>query len=261
MRRTRKIRRSRKNIRNRKGRKGKKGGNIPKLHYITLSTIEKPELDRLKNSASKHGFEVTVLGLEHQTSYKNKQNQDRAFAIKTKVIKNYIKDKNDNDILLYTDAWDVLVYQGSLALLLEKYNKFNKSVVFSAEKNLWPDNPRSNEYADTRDKPFPYLNAGAFMGKIGALKKYCAEYTKNNNNSDRTIDQLFWSNIYLSNKNDVGLDTNAEIFLSLHNTSESNHIFENNIFTYKETNTQPIFIHANGPNKEKLDVFVKNFKT
>jgi len=257
MRRTRKIRRSRKNIRNRKG---KKGGNIPKLHYITLSTIEKPELDRLKKSASKHGFEVTVLGLEHQTSYKNKQNQDRAFAIKTKVIKNYIKDKNDNDILLYTDAWDVLVYQGSLALLLEKYNKFNKSIVFSAEKNLWPDNPRASEYGDTKDKPFPYLNAGAFIGKIGALKKYCEEYTKNNNNSDRTIDQLFWSDVYLSNKNDIGLDTQAEIFLSLFNTSDGNYIFENNNFTYKETNTQPIFIHANGPNKEKLDVFVNNLK-
>jgi len=235
-------------------RKRIKGGMNNPIKYVIVSTIMNDNVKLLKKSAESHGFDITILGLNNNVAYNDKR---KGYAAKLKLFKKYLQETNDTDIILFTDAWDVLVVNSNPSVLLEKYNSFNKPIVFGAEKNLWPPNSRENEYADTLQYAFPYLNSGGFIGKAQYLKQYINSYTKNSNSEDITDDQYFWTNIYLSNKDNICLDTNAKIFLNLQDTKISDYDFTDNIFTYKETLTQPIFVHANGNGKEggRFDTF------
>jgi GR25 family glycosyltransferase involved in LPS biosynthesis len=234
------------------------GGKEEIIHYITVSTKDTPELQRLLESGKKFNWDITVLGLEMDTTeFRNMDIYNRNFQMKLYLVKDYLKNLNDNDIVLFSDAWDVVVI-GTKETILEKYKKFKKPIVISAEKTCWPDKDRANQY-DTLEEPFPYVNSGGYIGTVKALKTIFENYNNEDNIQKQIIkpidDQRFWTNMYFKYRDLIGLDTIAEIFLSLFDTNISNYNFDNNIFTYKETNTNPIIIHGNGHHKDKLNNF------
>ena len=252
------------------------GGNEEQIHYITVSTKDTPELQRLLDSGKKFKWDIKVLGLEMDTTeFRNMDIYNRNFQMKLYLVKDYLKNLNDNDIVLFSDAWDVVVI-GTKETILEKYKKFKKPIVISAEKTCWPDKDRANEY-DTLEEPFPYINSGGYIGTVKALKTIFENYNNEENTMQQGVkhlddrsslkentmqqgvkhldDQRFWTNMYFKYRDLIGLDTKAEIFLSLFDTNVSNYNFDNKIFTYKETNTNPIIIHGNGHHKDKLNNF------
>jgi len=220
------------------------------FHAITVSTKAHIRLDNLIRSAKNHGFNYTILGLEENTIFSN---QNEAFTYKLNKLKEYVNNLDPNDIVLSTDAWDVVLVNGNPKLLYERYIKFNKPIVFSAEKNLILQVTNKRNEFDL-NTPFPYLNGGGLIGKAGVIKELIDTHLLNNNGKyiDGN-DQVVWTYIYLENKDLIALDTKAEIFLSLYMTNPNNYDFTNNIFTYKETNTQPLIIHGNGHQYEFLD--------
>ena len=223
------------------------------LHYITVSTKDTPDLQRLIKSAKKYDWNLEVLGLELDTTDLGHSNGAK-FGMKLKNPKNYVKDLNPEDIVLFSDAWDVVVVS-TKDKLMEKYKTFNKDIVFSAENVCWPDGSREPEYADTMNEPFPFLNSGGYVGKAGVIKELL-----NNYNDDEVDDQRFWTDMYLKNRDKIVLDTKADIFLSMHDVKTEDFQFDNGIFTYKETNTNPILVHGNGTSKGHLDIFTDNLQ-
>lgn len=234
--------------------KKKQNGGGETIHYITVSTKDTPELQRLVKSAKKYGWNLEVLGLDLDTTNLG-HSKGGKFGMKLKYPKEYIKTKNDNDIILFSDAWDVMVV-GTPEQLINKYKSFNKDIVFSAENACWPDGSREPEYVDTKNEAFPYLNSGGYVGKVSTLK----EIFNNYNDGDEIDDQRFWTDMYFKNRDKIVLDTKAEIFLSMHDVKEEDLLFDNNIFTYKETNTNPILVHGNGTSKSLLDIFVSKIQ-
>ena len=227
-----------------------KGGQAQIIHYVVVSTKDTPELHRLLNSGKKFGWDIDVLGLEMNTDeFKHTNIHNRNFEIKLYLIKDYLKKLNDNDLLLLSDAWDVLVI-GTKEQVLEKYKKFNMPIVVSAEKMCWPDKDRASQY-NTLQEAFPYLNSGGYIGTVKALKTVFENY----NNEKIVDDQRFWTDMYFKYKDLIVLDTKAEIFISLMKTDVNNYKFENSVFTYKETGTNPLIIHGNGWQKDKLNLF------
>ena len=235
-------------------------GGAEKIHYITISTKDTPELQRLIQSAKKYDLNIDVLGLEldrRNLGHLQKLNdnlQGGKFGIKLKYPKEYLKDKNPDDILLFTDAWDVVVANNPNTLL-EKYKKFNKDIVFSAENALWPDVSREANYKNSKDEPFPYINSGGYIGKVGVIRDLL-----NNYNGEDIDDQRFWTDIYFKNRDKIVLDTKAEIFLSMHAINHEDLLFDNNVFTYKETGTQPIIAHGNGTSKDLVKIFTEKLQ-
>ena len=224
------------------------------VSYFTVSTKDTPELQRLKTSAEKHGWNLDILGLEENTESlgwedkNNKTGNYGNFSIKLNKEIEYVSKKNPEDIVLFTDAWDVICL-GDCATLYERYKTFNKDLVFGAEKQCSPDGEKKTMYAN-QDVPFPYLNSGFFVGKAGVIKKYLMQYK-----GEKMNDQLFWTDIYLANQDAIALDSNATLVLNTWDTDGKYYEFANNIFTYTETGTQPLFVHANGHIKDKLDLF------
>lgn len=223
-----------------------KGGQACLISYCTVSTKDTPELQRLKKSAEKYEWKLDVLGME-QNSDKFGWGDGGNFSIKLIKQIEYVATKNYDDIVLFTDAWDVICI-GNCATLYEKFMSFNKDLVFGAEKMCAPDEGKASLYK-TENVEFKYLNSGFFIGKAGVIKKYLEQYK-----NEKINDQLFWTNIYLENQDAIALDTNATLVLNLWDTDMNAYKIDNG-FTYTITNTQPVFIHANGLIKERLNLF------
>ena len=69
----------------------------------------------------------------------------------------------DDVILLFTDAFDVLV--GATAQrIIQVYKSFRSPIVFSAERVCWPDADAAGKYENVQGQAskysFPYLNSG-----------------------------------------------------------------------------------------------------
>eukprot|EP00667_Euglena_gracilis_P030153 EG_transcript_41190 len=88
-----------------------------------------------------------------------------------------------NDLVVYLDAYDVLL-QRKASLLLRAYERLARpprTIAFCGDSNCWPFQPAGFR-AHTRHTPLdicektwrpglrPYLNAGAFMGPLADLR-------------------------------------------------------------------------------------------
>lgn len=238
----RKTRKTRNNKRKTRKTRKQKGGQVDILHYITISTKDTPDLQRLVSSAKKHGWDLNIIGLEMNTSDLGHAN--KKFGMKLRLVKEYLAKCNPEDLLLFTDAWDVLVF-GTKEEVLERYKKFNKSIVFNAEVYCWPDEARKSEY-DTLNEEFPYLNSGGYIGKVKDIASCLANY----NNEEDIDDQRFWTDQYFKFKDLITLDHKNEIFVCTSGTDRINYSIENNRLKYK--NAYPLILHANGSGKEKF---------
>jgi GR25 family glycosyltransferase involved in LPS biosynthesis len=247
-RKTRKLKRKSKRKTKNKTKRKQKGGQVETLHYITISTKDTLDLQRLVSSAKKNSWDLKVLGLEMDTASLGHAN--KKFGMKLRLVKEYLLSCNPKDLLLFTDAWDVLVF-GTKEEVLERFKKFNKSIVFNAEKFCWPDEARKNEY-DTLSEEFPFLNSGGYIGKVKDIATCLANYY----NEEDIDDQRFWTDQYMTNKDIIGLDHNNEIFVCSAGTDIKDYSFENNKLKYKSA--YPLILHANGPGKEQFLTLTQN---
>ena len=217
-----------------------KGGNDTKIHYMTISTKDKPELQSLIKSAEKYNWDLKVKGMEmatNQLGHKNKQ-----FGMKLREVKKFLKECDSEDLLLFTDAWDVNIY-GTKEEMLERYKTFNTSIIFNAEKFCWPDESRKNEY-DSLNEEFPFLNSGGCIGKVKDLTLCLNDY----NNEDDIDDQRFWTDQYFKHRDLIKLDFKNKIFICTTSTDRADYSIENGKLKYKDR--YPIVLHRNGPGKD-----------
>ncbi len=215
------------------------------LYYITIATKPHAVLEKIKEKIVKNKEKIIVLG-ENENRYIG-WNAYGNFGIKLKEVKLYLKNEylNEDDIILFTDAYDV-IYYGNIEEIKEKYKKMNSPIIFGCEKECNP-NPNLSNYYGNKDKEFPYLNSGLFIGNVKALRECLKEYSYN----DKDDDQLFWTYMYLNNESIIKLDYENEIFLNTHNINENELIKINERITYK--NKVPCFVHVNGYDKSLLN--------
>ena len=129
------------------------------------------------------------------------------------------------------------------------YKSFNKDIVFGGETifgALYDLSTIATIFKYDLSKAFPYLNAGVVIGRAGTIRELIDKYTQKEI-SDSVDDQILWRKIYLENKDKIAVDSKAKLVLNTCLTSKKNYVYEDNIFTYKGTNTQPSIIHAQGP--------------
>ena len=79
--------------------------------------------------------------------------------------------------------------------IIDKYNTFNKPIIFGAETTCSPDKRMIQYYFNINTK-FPFLNSGLYIGKVWALKECLKDYKYN----DQHDDQLFWTQTFFNIK-------------------------------------------------------------
>ena len=223
---------------------------MQKLYYITIATKPHKVLEKLLERVYKNKEEIEVLGINEnrQIGWENQQR----FGVKLREVSDFLKRPylNPNDIVLFTDAYDV-AYFGTQQEILERFFTFQYPIVFGCEKDCHPDPNRKKEYKKT-DEEFSFLNSGMFIGRVDALQKCILNYHYN----DTDDDQRFWTTQYFEKPELITLDYNNTLFLNTSGFNEKLFIFdiENNITFYKCKN--PLFIHVNGPEKSFINKLV-----
>jgi len=170
---------------------------------------------------------------------------DKGMGYKIILLKIFLDELADDELVLFTDAHDVHL-SGSHKEIEEKFLEFGSDIVFAAEKNCWPVKAMETQYHTYHDRylKYKYLNSGAFIGRVGPLKKFI---NKNFHTvSGGTDDQTYYTQLYLAHqtqRNLVRLDTRCEIFQCLFLASFD---IDEDRCTNRVTGTRPLVWHSNG---------------
>jgi hypothetical protein len=220
-----------------------------KFYYITIATKPHPILDNIKKRIEKQKESIIVLG-KQENRYIGWQSSGN-FGIKLKEVHSFIirPELNDNDIVLFTDAYDV-IYCGNQTEIIKRYLEFNKPIVFGCETTCNPD-PKQEKNYKFKDTVFPYLNSGLFIGRVSALRQCIGKYKYN----DRHDDQFYWTLQFFNKPELITLDYNNSIFLNTYGMNHTEIQYDGKTAIYKSSN--PLIVHVNGPDKSELNYFLK----
>jgi hypothetical protein len=171
-------------------------------------------------------------------------------GMKVNLLRDFIADKRDEDVILFTDAYDVF-YADDFDTIVKRYLSFDTEVVFSAEKYCYPDESLADQFPST-EYPYKYLNSGTFIGRIRTIKKMLEEGIE-----DSDDDQLFYQKKFLSGKFDAKLDNEQYIFT----THDDSVIKRGNQLFNPNTNCYGCIYHGNGgeSSKAKFDQLFNQF--
>ena len=126
----------------------------------------------------------------------------------------FLQDKHDTTTWIFLDA-DILVNWNLIHNKLESYN-FSNKVTVSADPCCWIGRDCSKTDADhfypVLESETPFINAGAYAGPVGLLRKLLAHIVFVCNSKD---DQYCMTHAYLNNIVPMTIDTDQHIFGSL----------------------------------------------
>lgn len=227
-----------------------------KVHPITIGTDRKKCSD-MNTSANLKGIYPKNLG--NNVEWKGTDMVGPGGGHKVNLLRDYIKDLPDYDVVLFTDAYDVL-YNDDLESITRRYIGYNSKVVFAAESNCWPDPSLAEQFEDIErtgdeDTKYKYLNSGLFIAQVGELKKMLDD----DDVEDDGDDQLYYQKIFLSGKYDIRLDYESYI-LQCHEPEMR--FSENGQFYNPITNCCACIYHGNGDDiaKKKYDSMATTIK-
>jgi hypothetical protein len=230
----------------------------------------------LKPSSLAFNLDLIILTTDQQR-YRNHRYKDH-------ILLQYLENVSDDEIIFFTDGYDAMFIGGEKEILC-KYYKTGKTLLFSAEQNCWPDPSLSEKYP-SQQSPFKYLCSGGFIGNAGYIKGKIAEKLETDSILKYSFsNQIYWSEQFLRNQPEIGLDTGCEIFttlsseldfsflktpgdhLSVDNYKDSKEKWFNANFSFKnfrmhvvQTASTPCHIHVNGPGKFLAQKIADNFK-
>ena len=115
-----------------------------KVHAVTCGTDRK-KCTYVNTSARKYGIDIVNVGTNIE--WQGTDMSALGGGMKINLMKDYVKDLHDDDIILFTDAYDVF-YADDLATITERFLEFGKEIVFSGELICWPHEQLSLEFQD-----------------------------------------------------------------------------------------------------------------
>lgn len=148
---------------------------VNKFYAVTVATKKGGYYDCLIQSCKTNNIDLVTLGWGDKW---------QGFAWRWKLYKDFIKNLNDNDIVLWIDAYDVLIMDKK-RIIINKFKKFNTGVVFGADESII-----SNVAFNNCNKPI--LNGGSHIGYAKYIKVLVELMLDNNlstkwNNDDQNM--------------------------------------------------------------------------
>jgi hypothetical protein len=172
---------------------------------------------------------------------------DKLYFYKIPKVLEYIKEKilGNYDYILFLDATDTNFYS-SPNNIIDLFLSKNCSIIFGAEKGLWPNTSYTHLYESKNiNSEYKYLNSGTYFGFTEKIIKHM-ETIIDKGYENGIDDQGKWTIEYLLS-NDIIIDYNCEFFMS---SFESKKYFEIENNKVKLLLYNPIVIHDNGPHND-----------
>lgn len=189
----------------------------PRLLVASVSSSPHPQLAQLRLSVQRCGYRLDTLGMGETW---------RGLGSKIALLAEYLQHQNDNDLILFVDAYDVLLLEPA-SQIVRTFMAFGKHdvVFFGAETNCAPDRALHLLYPPRlHETPFRYLNSGSYLGSVFAVKAMLRDVATDVAQSHvafggdpfRFDDQRWFARFALANPERVELDTKAAFFHTLH---------------------------------------------
>lgn len=219
-----------------------------RTHIVTVGTDQKKSEKLFDSSMVQH---IYPLNLGKGVEWKGTDMSGPGGGMKLNLIREYIKDKQDSDVIVFTDAYDVF-YADDMDTIIRRYLSFNTRTLFAAERYCWPNESIAEDFPEA-ETPYRYLNSGVFISEVGQLKKILNEPIE-----DDADDQLYLQKVFLSKKYDIKLDTEHYIFVT--HEPEVVKSSEDQLLN-PITNTCGCIYHGNGgvEAKNKFDALYRQF--
>ena len=226
------------------------GSFAPKIHATTFGTDE-TMMSLLFNSAKRHNITFKNLGKELEWN-----GSDYAWVADKKInmMREYIQDLPDDDIVMFVDGYDVFI-SNNINVIMREYYKFDAKVVFGRDyKICWPDATLAELFPDEEGV---YLNSGCYIGQVKEIKRILEPITLPTDPprlwqlSDDGDDQLHITKKYLSGKYDIKLDKECKIFQTTDFYDMNNVIIKDNRLYNTVTKSYPSVYHGNGGSDAK----------
>jgi len=203
------------------------------LYVATVATHSERYLPVLDKMLEDKGIKLQKLGMGKKYT---------GHFMKDLEMIEFLKDKKEDDIVIFVDGFDSLVF-GTKEEIEKKFQETGKKMILSVENIRSSFLLHSYNFQKVMGK---FINTGLYIGYAGYMKKfldtmYSTDYDKNSN-------QKTWSKFMNSKKfdfEDFSLDMDSSFFL--------NHSFTcNNKFKLEDkrikldTGVEPIFMQGNG---------------
>ena len=164
---------------------------------------------------------------------------------KINLVKEYIADKKDSDVLVFFDGYDTFLSE-SIEEITYRFMEFSERAIFSSERFCWPDESLAQELKaknNTQETPYQYLNSGTYVARIGELKKIFEPHIENDGD-----DQLYVQQQHLTGKYDIACDVEGYIFTCYEPQIE----VRNGQLFNPVTGCYTCAYHGNGGEKQKV---------
>lgn len=207
-----------------------------RLKVITVATREDHGLHMLKKSLALAGMDYTVLGMGQPW---------RGFGTKVILTREYLRTLEGYTHFIFVDAYDTL--------FLKPITEYQGGIVFSTEKNCWPD---VDAPYPPSDAVFRYLNSGCYIAPIDEYLALTDQYPVDYGDDD----QRYFTNIYLTS-GQIKLDTDCMIFQSYAFTDHNDLEITPGKIINKHSQSEPYVIHFNGKCLDPKVYSMIDFKT
>ena len=207
------------------------------MKLITVATHSESYFPLLEESCLKNNLELTVLGLGQKW---------QGFSWKYKLISEYIEDLPLDEIVIFTDAFDVIVLNNTNNLIQTRFLEFETDIVVSVS------NIKNPILSKISNKMFPKcqnnnINSGLYMGRVFALKQMfedmCFMFDCSNFKLDDQTMLSMLCPVYIK------VDEKSYIFYNYDILNEDIIYKSDKILT--ESGTEPCIIQ--GPRNQNLD--------
>ena len=179
------------------------------IHPITIGTDES-KTTKIISSGIQNGIKFKNIGAG--VEWNGGSMKSTGGGQKINLVREYIKDLPDHDVLFFCDGYDTFVVS-ELDEIIRRYLDFSHSIVFASERICWPNEELASEIIKTNktitpyeDTPYKYLNSGLFVGTVKELRSILQDV------DDASDDQLYYQEAYLSGHYDMALDLECYIF-------------------------------------------------
>jgi len=194
----------------------------------TASDMSKTAM--LQKSLIKFGWDYHII-----------QHEWTGFGNKLIQTYNYLVANPDITHFFYSDSYDTIVLD-TMDEALSRVKDFD-CLLMSAERACYPHPHKEPFYPALKDpnNPFKFVNGGGWFANsqvFQSLYKY-------NVPTVETVDQVWFTDRYLSQTPLVKLDSDCNIFQTIAFCPDDNFILTDKVFN-TITKTFPIFLHANG---------------
>ena len=209
------------------------------VHIITVATHSQFYFPYLIESVERHGNQLTILGFNEEW---------KGFNWKFKKMLIYLQSLPPNDIACFLDGYDVVCLRDLddfANKFIELKNKYKCKIIVAMDIHYpkYYQLLSSMYFSRCNNK---YLNSGTYIGYVKDLIIMLNNILNINKNDDADDQQLL-TNYCIIKNNDIYIDSNNEIFLTIvASLQDINKYVEINNNKLKYNNQYPYFIHAPG---------------